>query len=250
MKRQIAILVIITSVPGCIHKVKLHPFRGDAPVERDEAAIDPRYPHEYRVLPTKPTQYAAHLLEIAKNYESYGRYDSRMRWAPETCAQFEFPDPPSLDYSSNGDSEGHGKKLYSLFALPIASFAKDDTESPQQIEPGRIVVKEAWFSKEVPDPGGSLPSLTRQVKTWYGEPLRDSYVPYGRKKGHLYTATAKAGLFVMFKLHATAPGTDEGWVYGTLTADGKKVTSVGRVQRCMRCHDNAPGDHLFGPAKE
>ena len=44
-------------------------------------------------------------------------------------------------------------------------------------------------------------------------------------------------------------GTDAGWIYGTLTPDGKTVTSAGRVQRCMDCHDVAPHDRLFGLQK-
>ena len=46
------------------------------------------------------------------------------------------------------------------------------------------------------------------------------------------------------------PDTDEGWVYGTVSADGKTVTSAGRVQSCMNCHQDAPHDRLFGVAKK
>jgi hypothetical protein len=44
------------------------------------------------------------------------------------------------------------------------------------------------------------------------------------------------------------PGTDNGWVYGTVTADGKQVTSAGRVKSCMACHQRAPNDRVFGPS--
>jgi hypothetical protein len=54
----------------------------------------------------------------------------------------------------------------------------------------------------------------------------------------------------MFKLDPKTPGTDEGWVYGTVSADGKQVTSAGRVESCMRCHQKAPHDRLFGLPKE
>jgi hypothetical protein len=50
----------------------------------------------------------------------------------------------------------------------------------------------------------------------------------------------------MFKLDPKTPGTDEGWVYGTVTADGKTVTSAGRVASRMKCHQEAPHDRLFG----
>ena len=50
----------------------------------------------------------------------------------------------------------------------------------------------------------------------------------------------------MFKLDPQTPDTDEGWVYGTVTPDGKKVTSAGKVESCMKCHQRAPHDRLFG----
>jgi hypothetical protein len=53
----------------------------------------------------------------------------------------------------------------------------------------------------------------------------------------------------MFKLEPGTPGTDAGWVYGTVTPDGKQVTSAGRVESCMGCHQDAPHDRLFGLAK-
>ena len=50
----------------------------------------------------------------------------------------------------------------------------------------------------------------------------------------------------MFKTDPQTPGTDEGWVYGTVTPDGQQVTSAGRVESCMMCHQGAPHDRLFG----
>jgi hypothetical protein len=79
-------------------------------------------------------------------------------------------------------------------------------------------------------------------------PRQVPFLPYARKEGRLYQAKEKVGLFVMYKLDPQTPGTDEGWVYGTVTADGKKVTSAGRVQSCTACHRHAPHDRLFGLA--
>src|SRR5437870_10625362 len=67
-----------------------------------------------------------------------------------------------------------------------------------------------------------------------------------RRDGRLYRPAARSGLFIMFKTEPGTPGTDEGWVYGTVTADGKQVTSAGRVESCMACHRDAPHDRLFG----
>ena len=49
----------------------------------------------------------------------------------------------------------------------------------------------------------------------------------------------------MMKLDPKTPGADDGWVYGTVSADGKTVTSAGRVASCMKCHETRP-TRLFG----
>jgi hypothetical protein len=59
-------------------------------------------------------------------------------------------------------------------------------------------------------------------------------------------STQKNGLFIVMRMGPSTPNSDEGWVYGTVTADGTKVTSAGRVQSCMECHVGAPHERLFG----
>jgi hypothetical protein len=54
----------------------------------------------------------------------------------------------------------------------------------------------------------------------------------------------------MFQHDRKTPATDDGWVYGTLTPDGKTVTGVGRLENCMGCHQKAPHGRLFGLPKE
>jgi hypothetical protein len=113
------------------------------------------------------------------------------------------------------------------------------------------VVKEAWAPEEITDDGGKLGPVTRRVKVRVGDRLvehEDQFLPYARREGHLYHAREKAGLFVMFKVDPGTPDTDEGWVYGTVTADGREVTSAGRVGSCLGCHQQAPHDRLFGLA--
>jgi hypothetical protein len=101
-------------------------------------------------------------------------------------------------------------------------------------------VKEAWLPEEVEGSFGELEALGRR---------KGDRVPYLREGGRWFHAREKAGLFVMFKLEPSTPGTDDGWVYGTVTADGKQVTSSGRVGSCMGCHKDAPHDRLFGVTK-
>jgi hypothetical protein len=58
-----------------------------------------------------------------------------------------------------------------------------------------------------------------------------------------------AGIYVMLKVQEGTPGTDAGWLYGTVTAEGE-VTSAGRVASCMGCHVTAHHERLFGLGRD
>ena len=53
------------------------------------------------------------------------------------------------------------------------------------------------------------------------------------------------GLFLMLRTARATPGTDEGWVYATLRADGE-VTATGQIPSCVVCHRRAGSDRMFG----
>lgn len=179
------------------------------------------------------------LLTIAQSYESFALADAKARWAPTSCAPNTvdpFKQHGDLHFSESDDSQTHGRKLYILFAKHMksgASYIEDGKPNPI----GQVIVKEAWVPEELNDDGKPLPSITRNGK---------KVVPYARKDGKLYHAKERASLFVMFKLDPKTPDTDEGWVYGTVSPDGKTVTSAGKVESCMKCHQKAPHDRLFG----
>ena len=101
---------------------------------------------------------------------------------------------------------------------------------------GQAIVKQSWVPEEV------TAKSKRSVQGLPQEILK--------RDGRSYRAARKGELFIMYKLDPRTPGTDEGWVYGTVTADGKKVTSAGLVTSCVNCHQDAPHDRLFGLAKE
>jgi hypothetical protein len=204
----------------------------------------------------------ARLLEIAACYESYNRVDVAMRWAPALCSPNPGPSVVHLEgrpqLSTSGDTETHGRKLYALFVKKLKTEMKADspflqsyTRAGQPNPVGQVIVKEAWLPEEV-DPNVVSPqSVTRKVKVRQDDgtkwvDVEYDWVPYTEKLGHLYHAKEKSALFIMYKLDPKTPGTDEGWVYGTVTADGKQVTSAGRVAACMKCHQDAPHDRLFG----
>jgi hypothetical protein len=223
------LLVLVVALPGCVDKEATPP--PSSPPSRDTA---------------RAQQFETRLLEIAASYESYGRIDPAARWAPTDCRA---PSPPQARFSRSTDTETHGRKLYWLFVMlhdVSGSYAMRGGTSPV----GQVVVKESWMPEEV-SPETPLTPLTRKVKARVGDRLveqEDSFLPYARQDGKLYHAKKKGPLFVMFKVDPQTPGTDEGWVYGTV-AGGKEVTSAGRVESCMKCHQDAPHDRLFGVAR-
>jgi hypothetical protein len=187
-------------------------------------------------------------LKIAQTYETYGRVDDQARWAPFMC---DMPRPAGVRFSASRDVKTHGQKLYSVFAFsrnPYLTLPK----SGQPI--GQVIVKQAWVPREVKDPEKPRQAVIRQVR----QPARvkkgddrgpakaDFFLPYVRKDGRLFRADKQAALFIMYKMDTKNRETDQGWVYGTVTPDGKTVTSAGKVASCMKCHQKAAHDRLFG----
>jgi hypothetical protein len=127
-------------------------------------------------------------------------------------------------FSRSGDAATHGTKLYWLFVRDGGDYllSADD----QAVPVGQTLVKEAWTSDVVAtDPGD-------------GRTLRIN--------GRLHHAGRIKSLFVMTRVATGTPGSDEGWVYGTLTPDGRTVTGSGRIQSCMACHAEAKRERLYG----
>jgi hypothetical protein len=216
----------------------------------DKQTTDPT-PQTTAIQPIEDTAqqrlFGERLLEIAATYESFGRVSATAHWAPAMC-RAPTPPTPEVAFSRSTDSETHGRKLYSLFARERSPSGSYIVEG-QANSPGQVIVKESWVPEEVSDDGKPLEPVHRKVKVRQGHSLvekDDSFLPYVRKEGRLYHAKEKGPLFVMFKMDPQTPGTDAGWVYGTVTADGQHVTSAGRVESCMKCHQEAPHDRLFG----
>lgn len=169
------------------------------------------------------------FLEIARDYESYGRVDDETRWAPYLCRQ---PMPGRARVSAPAGA--HGQKLYSLFAR----FRKDYVDGKTQPE-GQVLVKESWMPQEVPEAEATRAFSAAEA----GRCRKFPWIPYASRDGKVYRATERAGLFIMVK--GGGPDTDEGWVYGTISPEGK-LTSAGRVASCMSCHQDAKVDRIFG----
>ena len=184
--------------------------------------------------PLKP-EFVQTARTIAGEYLSWGRVDDELRWAPGLCR---IPLPGVARPSRSTDPATHGNKLYSV-------FVKQRDAYPSGPHIGQVVVKQSWTAERVTGPdAGYAPESYRPAGN-----VTDHFYPYARDDdGGIFRASAPAGLYIMFRLDPTTPDTDGGWVYATLLPDGR-VTAAGPVSSCMRCHEDAPHDRLFGVPK-
>jgi Cytochrome P460 len=191
-------------------------------------------------IPEEDRSFHEALLSVAQEYKSWARVDDGIRWAPTDCRM---PPPAQPRFSSSPDTATHGQKLYSLFAKDAAAYTSITKSETSKV--GQILVKESWVPQETTEVKPGPPELSKVIRT--GSPQRRwDYYPYASKDGKVYKTGKLAGLFVMMKLDPETPGTDDGWVYGTVSADAKTVTAAGKVESCMKCHQAAKHDRLFG----
>lgn len=178
----------------------------------------------------------ARLLEIARGYRGFVLVDNRFRFAPTLCR-----DPgrlPILPFlSASKDTDTHGQKIYLLYASKADASQGTYLPRGDQAPMGLSLVKESWKPQAIkPEKASKYPA----AKVYPKDLLK---VVKGDKT---YFATDQSPLFIMTKLDPMTPGSDNGWIYGTVSANGKTVTSAGRVESCMGCHVKAKTDRLFG----
>lgn len=172
--------------------------------------------------------HAALIAAVANYAEAYGNIDDIMRWAPGLCRR---PPSATIRESASEDEGTHGKKLYWLYAKDRAAYLKAKDGGTQPV--GQVLVKEAFVAE--PGRGGHDADAGWQA-----------LIRVVERDGKPYHAGAKESLYVLLKLDPKTDGTDQGWVYGTLTPDGKTVTSAGKVATCMGCHTENTTDRMFG----
>ncbi|MCA8945658.1 MAG: cytochrome P460 family protein [Planctomycetes bacterium] len=185
--------------------------------EREEPVVEQQVPNPMETALMKPTTDAARwndlLLKVAAEFRGYTKISDDAHWAPTLCRGPLGVDPLK---SKTTSSKAHGRKLYFLWVKDSGAYDYEDPDGDLKDQPiGQALVKEAYHPA-YPD-GDSLA---------LGEP---------------------SGLFVMLKFDPSTNGTDAGWIYGTLSADAKTVTSAGLVESCMGCHQDAGPQRLFGP---
>lgn len=181
-----------------------------AGARKPDPAVDPRF--------------APRLLEIAGAYHGYRLVNAAPHWVPEMCRA---DPPPQPLLSRAAPTQAHGGKLYLLYASDLPAYRRAAAKDAQPS--GQVLVKQSW-----------LPRKVRASDATAGFPR------VGGQDGSVYIPGERGPLFIMFKTESGADGTDAGWVYGTVTPDGRTVTSAGRVASCMGCHRHGTHDRLFG----
>ena len=172
-----------------------------------------------------------------RDYKTWARVDDELRWAPWLCRM---PQPGRARMSAAEDG-GHARKLYSVFAKDQHPYPVLRVAAPVPQPLGQILVKESYYPElmDKPIPQDELTALQEKPTT------ADHFNPYVRVGDQVYRASRLAGAYVVLKVAPETPGTDAGWVYGTVTPEGE-VTSAGRVASCMGCHVSARHERVFG----
>jgi hypothetical protein len=182
------------------------------------------------------------LKMIAISYESdFYRADGTW-WSPLDCRA---PPPEPAAISAVAASErGHGRKLYTLHIADFDRYAAlTNTPIPKERGTGRIGPRAKEFQAIVKasyDPTQDKSAASTKLYTSIESVTMD---------GKTFYAGTPKELFIMVQVPGDTKDTDEGWIYGTVSRDGKTVTSSGRVASCVNCHARAPHGRLFGIKK-
>lgn len=160
------------------------------------------------------------VRETVSRYASWGVVDNQMHWAPGLCA---LPATGVLHSSVAPAGQAHGEKVFLLRAFdamaywkatPVksrlpATLARDADPLTSRADVRQVLVKESFAPK--PQDSG----------------LGARYLP--AKKGDAYFGAGDPlGLYVMAQLAPDTPGTDDGWIYATVSAAGE-ITAAGVI---------------------
>lgn len=199
-----------------------------APMDR---TLPPTPPSEPVIV--NNTEFHAALVDAANSYLEFGMVNTAALAALNDCRPAA---PPAFPLQSKSDdSETHGDKLYFLFAKQVAHYLNQDG-SP--VPTGQILVKESWTSKPSNPNARNMRTHRSGIRINPRTIVGDQVLEIGQRKE----------LFLMLKLATDTPDTDQGWVYGVVDSKTKQVSESGKVPSCIRCHEDANHDRLFGPS--
>jgi len=195
---------------------------------------------------------------IAASYEEWGGpVDFQLRFGPTLC----FIPRVEPRFSESAPGGPHAEKLYLVYASDAKSYAGVDYSSAGQgghLMPSHFPQgdEEAWI-EELSRRRPLIPELSRE---WEQILVKEAFVPIrwadapkgisrgvspARKGGEEWMPGERGGLYLMLRAARATPGTDEGWVYATIRADGE-VTAYGQIPSCVACHRRAGPDRMFG----
>lgn len=173
------------------------------------------------------------LLAATKDYLHFGMVNSIALPAPVDCGPDVAPAPQPLMSESEHESS-HGNKLYFLFAKEIGHYVNHEGK-PAPV--GQVIVKESWTSSP------SHPGARNLINHASGNRIN----PRAKVGDKTLEIGQRQHFFVMTKLAVDTPKTDQGWVYGVVDADTRKVIGSGKIASCMSCHvEEGTHDRLFG----
>ncbi len=195
---------------------------------------------------------------IAGSYEEWGGpVDFQLRFGPTLCS---IP-PLEPRFSASAPGGPHAEKLYLVHASDATSYAGVDYSSEGQ--GGHLMPSN--YPRGDEDAWGEVLSLRRPPiqglsREWEQILVKEAFVPVraaeaqkdsfrgilpAPRAGEEWVPGARGGLYLMLRTTRATPGTDEGWVYATIRADGE-VTAYGQIQSCVACHRRAGPDRMFG----
>lgn len=170
----------------------------------------------------RPSDLDRRLLEIAGEYQHYGIVDTKFSWVQTLCRIYQ----PPARFSESDDKATHGGKIYLLYAKDWKAYVAGIKDAQPA---GQAIVKEAWEPK----------AISREDSERFHSYDREHRMQPAERDGQHFTAGEKHGLFIMFKDPA-------GWQFGTVSPDGKRVIRSGCISSCLKCHQEAKPDSLYG----
>ena len=205
-----------------------------------------------------PEELKRDVSAIASSYLEWGGpVDFQLRFGPTDC----FIPPVTPRFSESEVGSPHAQKLYLIYASDAASYAGVDYSSEGQggtLMPAEFPVedREAWAAFL----GERRPLLPELSREWEQVLVKEAFVPIplddapksstrgvhpAQRGGVDWVPGDRAGLYLMLRTSRATPGTDEGWVYATVQADGA-VSAYGQIPSCVACHRRAGTDRMFG----
>lgn len=184
-----------------------------------------------------PRAFEEKFLDAAREHVNWKRVFQGLKWAQIQCAPFT---PEQLlgtrapRLSASKEETTHGQKLFWLHAKEIGAYQDAFAYNPPSdltAPIGQVLVKQSWSMKPV-------------EKSWVDE--GENRAKCAQQDGVWYAADEPRELFIMLKKAKSVQGTDGGWAYGVVTADGSKVVRSGLLQDCMGCHKAAKHDRQLG----